>query len=156
MTGPQPDQPPAEDASFAQRLVWLLRNVAAVPGRRARFSIETVTVVLGLADAEAHASRDVEVPDRAVLPLEEIDPSAPALRRQVSAMETLFRLPRGYFVDPEIRRATDERIMFIARTTGAGIQVIGPCRSTPPPTVGRRHRALARIVAGLGGMSDSA
>lgn len=160
MNGHEVDEPPGEHASFADRLAWLLRTVAAVPGTSARFSIDTLTMVL--AAAEMAGPRDEGEAQAGIrawlssLPTLDIDPEAGPLQRRLSALETLFRLPRGYFTDAAIRRATDNRIVFAARAAAAGVQVIGPCRAAASLPVEQRHRAMVRIVTGHRENADGA
>lgn len=126
---------PEDGRSFAEGLAWLLEMVPVVPGREARFSTDDLVRVLSRAvpddtDAAGHSSRaardwlDAIRAENAPVP-----PLDSRSQRYVAALESLFRLPPGYFRDASIARVVDERIVFAHGGAGSGMRFIGPCRT---------------------------
>jgi hypothetical protein len=135
---------PREHAGFAERLDWLQSSIACSPGTNSRFSTEALIVVLARVspapDPMGRARQwlaDMKAERTEITDLES--------RRYIAALEDVFRLPPGYFLDEQSRAATDDRIAFAA--SAAPVRVIGPCRRLVSElTIEDLHRIHVRVV----------
>lgn len=135
---------PGADAGFAARLDWLLSTVARTPGREARYSTAALLIALARVSPGGDPARQASqwLSDMRAGRAEHTDLRS---RRYIAALEDVFRLPAGYFLDEQIRAATDARIVFAA--SAAQVRVIGPCRRLASElTIEDLHRIHVRVV----------
>jgi hypothetical protein len=138
---------PDEGSGFATRLDWLLNNVARTPGTEARYStenlVEALTHVSSGADPARQASQWLSA-----MKAQRADPTDLRSRRYIAVLEDVFRLPPGYFLDAQVRAATDDRIFFAASVVT--VRVIGPCRmlasELPVEDLHRIHARVAEVL----------